>query len=91
MPLLRMQKLGRFALSYALIASSLCGLAYWDAGGTIGLLALSAATGWYHATWFTAASVVGNRIGSARAAVIATTLEGAVGFTAFVVFRLLQA
>jgi len=91
MPQLQKFKLVLFALSYALIACMLCGLAYRNAGGGLGLTALAASTGWYHATWFTAASVVGDRIGSARAAVIATTIEGAVGFTAFVVFRLLQA
>jgi hypothetical protein len=91
MPRIGKGKLALFALSHALIACLLCGLAYKDAGGLFGLLALAASTGWYQATWFTAASIVGDRIGSARAAVIATTLEGAVGFTAFVVFRLLQA
>jgi len=91
MPRVRKQRLIVFALAYAAVACALCGLAYRNAGGGFGLVALAASTGWYHATWFTAASVVGQRIGDARAAVIATTLEGAVGFTAFVVFRLLQA
>jgi hypothetical protein len=90
LPDIRKSKLVLFALAYALIACSLCGLAYRNAGSGFGLLALSASTGWFHATWFTAASIVGDRFGSARAAVIATTLEGAVGFTAFLVFRLLQ-
>jgi hypothetical protein len=90
LPRLPKGKLMIFALSYALIASLLCGLAYRYAGGSFGLLALAASTGWYHATWFTAASIVGDRIGSDWAAVIATTLEGAVGFTVFVVLRLLQ-
>jgi hypothetical protein len=90
MPRLRKKRLILFGLSYALVAGTLCELAYQNAGGAYGLLALVAATAWYHATWFTAASVVGQRIGDARAAAIATTLEGALGFTAFVVFRLLQ-
>jgi hypothetical protein len=90
MPAVPTPRLISLVSCYALVAAALCGLAYVNAGGRSGLLALAGATGWYHATWFTGASVVGNRIGSARAAVIATTLEGAVGFTAFVVFRLLH-
>ncbi len=89
-PKLRRGKMLVFALSYAAVAATLCGLAYQRAGGGLGLVALAACTGWYHATWFTAASVVGQRIGDARAAVLATTLEGAVGFSAFVVFQFMQ-
>ena len=89
-PLVAGRRLVLFMSCYALVSTALCGLAYVNAGGRSGLLALAGATGWYHATWFTAASVVGQRIGSARAAVIATTLEGALGFTGFVVFRLLH-
>jgi hypothetical protein len=87
MPKMRKGKQLLFALLYAAVAAMLCGWAYQNAGGSFGLVALAASTGWYHATWFTAASVVGQRIGDARAAVFATTLEGAVGFTAFVVFQ----
>jgi hypothetical protein len=90
MPKLRKGKPLVFALLYAAVAAALCGLAYQNAGGSFGLVALAASTGWYHATWFTAASVVGQRIGDARAAVLATTLEGAVGFTAFVVFQFMH-
>jgi hypothetical protein len=90
MPRLRKGKLLLFALSYAIVAATLCGWAYQNAGGSFGLVALAASTGWYHSTWFTAASVVGQRIGDARAAVLATTLEGAVGFSAFVVFQFMH-
>jgi hypothetical protein len=90
MPRLRKGKLLLFALSYATVAATLCGWAFQNAGGSFGLVALAASSGWYHATWFTAASVVGQRIGDARAAVLATTLEGAVGFTAFVVFQFMH-
>jgi hypothetical protein len=89
-PQLRKRKAALFALGHAGISCLLCGLAYQTAGEAIGLLALSASTGWYQATWFTAASIVGDRIGSARGAVIATTLEGGVGFTVFIVARLLH-
>lgn len=77
-----------FVLGYELITCALCGVAYQSAGTLLGLLALVASTGWFQSTWFTAASVVGLRIGSTRAAVIATTVEGALGFTAFVVLRM---
>jgi hypothetical protein len=88
-PHMHNRTLSGFGAAFALISTVLCGLTYFNAGGSFGLLALAASNGVYHATWFTAASVVGNRFGSARAATIATTLEGAVGFTAFVVFRML--
>ena len=83
-------KLAVFALSYALLACILCDLAYEQAGSSVGLLALAASCGWFNATWFAAASIVGERIGSTRAAVGATTVEGAMGFTGFVLFRLLH-
>jgi hypothetical protein len=78
MPRLRKGKLLLFALSYAIVAATLCGWAYQNAGGSFGLVALAAST------------VVGQRIGDARAAVLATTLEGAVGFSAFVVFQFMH-
>jgi hypothetical protein len=89
-PQLRNGKAAMFALVHAGITCLLCGVAYETAGAAMGLIALSASTGWYQATWFTAASILGNRIASARGAVIATTLEGAVGFTAFILARLLH-
>jgi len=90
MPQVRREKLARFAVMHTVVSCTLCGLAYQNAGQGLGLLALAASNGLYHATWFTAASVVGNRIGSVRAAVIATTLEGALGFSAFLMFILLR-
>jgi hypothetical protein len=83
-------KLALFASSYALLACILCGLAYEHAGSGFGLLALAASSGWFNSTWFAAAWIVGERIGSTRAAVGATTVEGAMGFTSFVLFRLLH-
>jgi hypothetical protein len=53
-------------------------------------MALSAASAYFHATWFTAAFVFGEQIGSLRSAVAATTVEGAVGFTVFVIFRMIH-
>jgi hypothetical protein len=84
------RKAAAFAALLAGVALALFGGAFALAGGASGLVLLAAATGLYHATWFTAAFVVGQRIGSRRAAVAATTIEGAVGFTAFVLWRLLH-
>ena len=78
-----------FVLAHAVIASLLFSTSFHEAGTGLGMLALAAASGWYHSTWFTAASVVGNRIGAAHAAVVATTLEGAIGFSGFIVARVL--
>jgi hypothetical protein len=52
------------------------------------LLLLSAATGWFHATFFTASFVFGSAVGSARAATVAAAIEGAGGFLGFVLWRL---
>jgi hypothetical protein len=60
-----------------------------EAGQVIGLVALAASTAWFHSTWFTAAHILSIRLGSPRSAVIATTLEGAVGFAAFILIRAL--
>ena len=79
-----------FGLLHASISCGLCWLTFASAGSTIGLLALSATTAWYHATWFRGAFVVALRIGSARASVMAVVLEGAVGFTGFALWRMLQ-
>jgi len=55
------------------------------------LVGLSLATAWYHGVWFTGAYVWGEKLGGVRAAVGATLIEGALGFTAFVIARILQA
>lgn len=60
------------------------------AGSTPGLLLIAASCGFFQATFFTSAFVIGLRIAGARAALIATTLEGAIGFTAFVIARMVH-
>src|SRR5262249_60143543 len=77
-----------YAVFYAMVVS-LMSYVVVHAAPIPALLALSALTGTYQATWFTAAWILGAQF-STRAAVIATTLEGAVGFSAFIVFRMLH-
>ncbi len=79
-----------FAVAHALLATALCVSAYLGAGSAIGLICLAAMSGWYHSTWFTAASVVGQRIGGASSAVIATSLEGGLGFSIYLCFLLFR-
>jgi hypothetical protein len=78
-----------FGALHAMVTVALCVVSIRSAGAYPSLLALSAATAWYHATWFTGAFVIGGWIGSTRAAVTAATIEGAIGFSIFVVFRML--
>ena len=75
-----------YAAAYFIFAFALCQVA-GHAESTLGLIALSALTAVYQATWFTGAFVVGAQF-SSRSAVIATTLEGAVGFTVYTILRL---
>jgi len=77
-----------FGLGHAVLTSLLCAMAFAYASTPIGYLALAATTAWFHSTWFTAAFVVGGALGSPRAATIAAAIEGAVGFTAFVLVRM---
>jgi hypothetical protein len=79
-----------FATIYALVAVAVCTSASAHAGTLGGLVALAGASGLYHATWFTGAFVVAGRFGTDRAAVAAATIEGAIGFTAFVLWRVMQ-
>ena len=79
-----------FGTLHAIVAITLCLMSIQGAGTYFALLALAAATAWYHATWFTGAFVVGDKLGSTRAAVTATTIEGAIGFTVFVLFRMIH-
>jgi hypothetical protein len=58
------------------------------AGSAAGLPLIAASCGFFQATFFTSAFVIGLRIAGARSALIATTLEGAIGFTAFVIARM---
>lgn len=60
------------------------------AGSTAGFLLIAACCGFFQATFFTSAFVIGLRIAGARAALIATTLEGAIGFAAFVITRMVH-
>jgi hypothetical protein len=84
------QKGVRFAILHASFAVALCVLVIRVPNGLPLLMALSAASAFFHATWFTAAFVLGEKLGSVRAAVTATTVEGALGFTAFVIFRMIH-
>jgi hypothetical protein len=79
-----------FAVVHSGITCLLCQSSLGDSGGAFTrLVALSAATAWYHSTWFTAAFVLGGTVGSVRAATLAAALEGAGGFIAFAVVRML--
>jgi hypothetical protein len=76
--------------SHGIVGSIILGVAFWKAGTPAGLVALAAATGYFHSTWFTSAFIFGEWKGGVRAAVAAAVLEGAVGFTGFVVSRIVQ-
>jgi hypothetical protein len=77
-----------FGLAHSAVVVPLClAVAYYH--GSFQLILLSVLTALYHATWFTAAFIVGARF-SRRAAVIATTLEGAGGFMGFIFYQMLQ-
>jgi hypothetical protein len=78
-----------FGAAHAIVTLFLLTLAFGFPDHLIGAIGLAATTGWFHATWFTAAFLVGATVGSTRSAVIATTIEGAVGFTVFVLIRAL--
>lgn len=79
------------AAFHVLVASILFKSVFSTAGGSLGLLTLAAASGYFHSTWFTAAFIVGQWRGGVRAAFVATTLEGSVGFAVFVLARILRA
>lgn len=79
-----------FGALHAGVAVGLCVLLAHLPEGMPTLLSLSAASAYFHATWFTAAFIFAARFASVRSAVVATTIEGAVGFTAFVIFRMLH-
>jgi hypothetical protein len=85
---LRRSKMMMLVAAYVFITVSLCFGVWQRAGDGWGLVALSAASAWYHATWFTGAFVIAEKIGSVRAAIVAASLEGAVGFTAFAASRI---
>jgi hypothetical protein len=84
------QKGAAFGVLHAGFAVALCFLVIHAPDGVARLIALSAASAYFHATWFTAAFVLGDQIGSVRSAVVATTVEGALGFTVFVIFRMIH-
>ena len=77
------------AMLHSIIGASLVAIAFSYAGTPEGLVALAASTGFFHSTFFTTAFVVGERLGGYRAAFAASAIEGAVGFTAFVISRML--
>lgn len=78
-----------YTVSHLALASILFATAYETAGTPIGWLSLAAASGYFHSTWFTAAFMIGQSIGGIPAAVGAAVLEGSLGFSAFVILRLL--
>ena len=79
-----------FALVHGSISVLVCTLAAHEVSNTLRLVALAAATAWFHATWFTGAFIVAGRLGSPRSAVAAAVIEGSGGFLAFAVWRLAQ-
>jgi hypothetical protein len=76
-----------FAAVHAVVSATLVYAVFTFAGSTAGILALAAATSWFHATFFTGAYLTGAHFGSVKSAVIATTIEGSVGFTLAILLR----
>ena len=78
-----------FALIYIFVITIILTLVFGSYSSVVHYLALSMASAVFHSTFFTAAFVVAasSRRGSARAATIATAIEGAGGF---VIFAILQ-
>lgn len=88
--LTRAQSNGRIiflTLIHMLVSVLLIHVAFTNAGMTLGLFALAGLTAWFHATWFTSAHIIADRYGSPGSAVLATTLEGALGFVVFILVR----
>jgi hypothetical protein len=75
------------AVLYAVGTGLLCLATFGLSGTTAGVVALSATMATFHATWFTLAFVIGRTLGSSRSAVWAAVLEGAVGFSVFMLLR----
>jgi hypothetical protein len=86
----RLKRAAITGLSHAVIAGAVFALAFWRAGTTSGLVLLAASCGLFHSTFFTTAFVVGQRRGGTRAAFAAAALEGALGFTGFVLYQILH-
>jgi hypothetical protein len=78
------------AIVHALLAMGVVACAFWSSGSSGGPIVLAASCGFFQSTFFTAAFVIAHKIGGVRAAFGATTLEGAVGFAAFVIARVLH-
>jgi hypothetical protein len=75
------------AIVHSVLAAGLVAGTFWSAGRPAGPVVLAATCGFFQSTFFTTAFVVGQKMGGARAALAATTLEGALGFAAFVIAR----
>lgn len=86
----RLKRAAITGLSHAVIAGAVFALAFWRAGTPSGLVLLAASCGLFHSTFFTTAFVVGQRRGGTRAAFAAAALEGALGFTGFVLYQILH-
>lgn len=87
--LTRVTKAIGFVAAHVLIGWGLCAAAFTMGTGALGLIFLCAATGWFHSTFYTTSFVIADERSGSRAATLATALEGAGGFTAFVIIRLL--
>lgn len=74
--------------THAAVVGGLIAIAFWTAGTPSGQIFLSASNGAFQSTFFTAAFVIGQRHSGSRAAFAAVLLEGALGFTVFVVLRI---
>jgi hypothetical protein len=77
-----------YALGYFLGVSLLCYLAT-NAPAPFNLMFLASLSAIYHSTWFTGTFVVGSLF-SRRAAVVGAALEGAGGFSVFVILRMVS-
>ena len=73
---------------HASVLAGLAAVAFANAGTITGFVALAAACGFFHSVFFTTAFVVGERLGGYRAGFLAAAIEGAAGFTAFIILRM---
>jgi hypothetical protein len=77
------------AAGFAVVFVCLSALIFYAAAsgnGALGVILLAVANAVFQALWFTCAHVIGSTFGN-RAAILSTTLEGAVGFCGFLAVR----
>lgn len=75
-------------ITHAVAAGGLIAVTFWTAGTPIGRILLATSNGFFQSTFFTTAFVIGLRHSGPRAAFGAVLLEGALGFTVFLVLRI---